>query len=126
MLNAIKYSEELEKAGFSKEQANKSVKVWLELMDQNFATRSDLKEFQLTMEVRFAEHKAEMKSDLSKFKDEIKADIGDLRADFNDLKAEFSDLKADNKNLESRMTIKLGLMQAASVAILSTIILLAK
>ncbi len=42
MINAIIYAEELERVGFSKEQASKSVKIWMELMNQNFATKNDL------------------------------------------------------------------------------------
>jgi hypothetical protein len=42
MLNAIKYSQELEKAGFSREHAEASVKLLIDIMDQNLATKSDL------------------------------------------------------------------------------------
>lgn len=44
MFNALKYTEELEKAGFTREQAETSVKLVVETMNENFATKSDLKE----------------------------------------------------------------------------------
>jgi hypothetical protein len=44
MFNAIKYTQELEKAGFSRDQAEASVKLLIEVMDQNLATKSDLKD----------------------------------------------------------------------------------
>lgn len=46
MINALKYTEDLEKAGFSPEQARVSVNAWMDLMNNNFATKSDLKEYQ--------------------------------------------------------------------------------
>ena len=44
MFNALKYTEELEKAGFTREQAEVSMKLLVETMNENFATKSDFKE----------------------------------------------------------------------------------
>lgn len=53
MINAITYAEELEKVRFSAEQAKKSVDLWLKLMNDNFATKSDLKELNLELQLFF-------------------------------------------------------------------------
>ena len=45
MINAIKYTAELEKAGFTPEQAKKSVDTWMTLINNNFSTKSDFREF---------------------------------------------------------------------------------
>jgi hypothetical protein len=44
MFNALKYTEELEKAGFTREQAEVSMKLLVETMNENFATKADFKE----------------------------------------------------------------------------------
>lgn len=44
MINALRYTEDLEKAGFTAAQAKSSVKIWLDLMEYNFATKHDLRE----------------------------------------------------------------------------------
>ena len=43
MIHVLRYTEELEKVGFTNEQAKKSVQLWMDLMDQNFATKADFK-----------------------------------------------------------------------------------
>lgn len=53
MFNALKYTQELEKAGFTREQAETSVRFVIEVMNETFATKSDLKELELKMESRF-------------------------------------------------------------------------
>lgn len=44
MFNALKYTQELEKAGFSRDQSETSIKLLIEIMNENFATKSDFKE----------------------------------------------------------------------------------
>jgi len=50
MFNALKYTEELERAGFSHEQADASVKILIEVMNESFATKSDLKEIEFKLD----------------------------------------------------------------------------
>jgi hypothetical protein len=61
MFNALKYTQGLEKAGFSREQAEISTQMVVEVMNENFASKSDLKELQLTLEARM--HSLEMKTE---------------------------------------------------------------
>ncbi len=42
LFNALKYTQELEKVGFSREQAEKSVSILIEVMENNLATKSDI------------------------------------------------------------------------------------
>lgn len=101
MIHVLRYTEELEKVGFSTEQAKKSVQLWMDLMDQNFATKAD-----------FKEHYFMTKSDLKDVQNEMK----ELKTD---LKNEF---KADMKDLEHRLTVRFGVMLASSVGIISALI----
>jgi hypothetical protein len=52
MFNALKYSEELERAGFSRLQAEASVRILIEVMNNNFATKADLKELEYKLIIK--------------------------------------------------------------------------
>lgn len=104
----FKVAEELEKVGFSNEQAKKSIQLWMDLMDQNFATKSD-----------FKEHYFMTKTDLKEVQNEMKDLKNELQTQIKDLRIE---VKADMKELEHNLTVRLGVMLAASIGIISTIV----
>ena len=85
MFNALKYSQELEKAGFSRDQAEASVKLLIEVMNENFATKSDLKEI------------------------DLKLDSVAQR------------LEATIREVEYKMTIKLGAMMTLAIGVTATL-----
>jgi hypothetical protein len=88
VFNALKYTQELEQAGFSREQAETSVKVLIEVMNDNFATKSDLK-----------------------------MEIDSLR---NEMHSGFNELKSEMRELEYKLTIKLGVMLTVAVGATAT------
>ena len=94
MFNALKYSQELEKAGFSRDQAEASVKLLIEVMNENFSTKSDLKETELKIESK--------------------------------LESKFNSLEAALRELEYKMTIKLGAMLTLAVGVTATLVKLLK
>jgi DNA polymerase III delta prime subunit len=96
MFNALRYTQELEKAGFSRDQADVSMKVLMDVMNENFATKSDLKELEYSLRSDFAELKAEVKSDINGLKSEI-------------------------KEMEYKLTIKLGVMTTISIGAMATL-----
>jgi hypothetical protein len=75
MYNAIKWKEELKNAGFSENQSEASVKVLVDVMNENFATKTDLKELKF-----------------------------ELKSKMHDLKNEMRELRTDIKDVEVRMT----------------------
>jgi hypothetical protein len=85
MFNAIKYTQEMEQAGFSRAQADVSLKILIEVMNENFATKSDL------------------------FETEAR------------LKAEIKAVETSVRELDYKLTIKLGLMLTAAVGITATL-----
>lgn len=123
MIHALRYTEELEKVGFSTEQAKKSVQIWMELMDQNFATKADFKEHYFMTKTDQMELRHEMKGQIDELRHEMKGQIDELRHEMN-TRFEIVDTKFDK--LESKLTIKLGIMMAASIGIVSTIVGLLK
>ena len=108
MIHVLRYTEELEKVGFSTEQAKKSVQLWMDLMDQNFATKADFKEHYFMTKTDLKDVQTEMKD----LKSELQTEIKDLR----------TELKADIKELEHSLTVRLGVMLAASVGVISAIV----
>ena len=78
MFNTLKFAKMLEEVGFSREQAETSIKILVEIMEDKLASKEDFKELKAEIEHRFSQ-------------------------------------------LESKITIKMGTMLAASIAILTAI-----
>lgn len=114
-----KIHRELEKAGFTKEQAQKSVKIWMEFMDNNFATKADLKELQYVVKFDLNEVEKELKSEIDRLEKKMDAEFSKIDKELVLIRAQFPEL-------ENKLVIKLGSMMAASVAILATLITMAK
>lgn len=74
MFNTLKYAKMLEEVGFSREQAETSVSILLEVMEEKLATKQDV-----------------------------------------------ADIRYDIQILESKMTIKLGAMLGATIAIMTAL-----
>jgi hypothetical protein len=53
MFNALKYTKRLEEVGFTREQAEAHVQMVIEVMDSNFATKSDFKELETRIDSKF-------------------------------------------------------------------------
>jgi hypothetical protein len=115
MIHVLRYTEDLEKSGFTPEQAKKSVSIWMELMDQNFATKSDYREQNLKTEIA-----------LSAVRSELKQDISNVRNEISDLRTEVIELRTEVKKLAPDLTIKLGVMMVATIGAMSAIIGLLK
>ena len=78
MFNTLKYAKMLEEVGFSRDQAETSIKILVEIMEDKLATKQDMKELR-------------------------------------------TELQHAMQQLESRLTLKMGTMLAASIAILTAI-----
>ncbi len=90
MFNALKYTQELEKAGFTRAQAEISIRLLIDVMNENFATKSDLKTEFLSLRT--------------------------------ELKAETKDLQSEIKELEYKMTIKLGTMMTIAIGVTAALV----
>ena len=97
MFNTLKYAKMMEEVGFSREQSETSIKILVEIMEDKLVTKADIQEFR-------AETRQEFQS---------------VRRDMQEFKQEFTHSLA---RLESKMTIRLGTMMAASMAILTAIV----
>ncbi len=104
MFNALRYTEDLEKAGFTGEQAKASLKILIEVMDESFATKSDL---------------LITKSDLET---QIRAVRTDLSAEIQLVRSEIQSVRSDLKTLESTLTIRLGSMMVIGLGVITALI----
>lgn len=89
MFNTLKYAKMLEEVGFSKDQAETSINILVEIMEDKLATKQDLQEL----------------------RNDIRNTLGRLEAKIEHAVAQ----------VESKLTIRMGTMLAASIAILTAI-----
>ena len=97
MFNALKYTKTLEESGFERDQAEVLVGMFMQMIEFNMVSKSDFEKFQ-----------------------------SDVRHGFEkiDQKFEAMDLKFEERmaKLSLQLTVKLGIMLAVSVGLLSTIL----
>ena len=96
MFNTLRYAKMLEEVGFSREQAETSIKILVEIMEDKLASKQDLRDLESQIELKFQ----------------------NLRSD---LKRELSEVNHSVSQMESKLTIRMGTMMAASIAILTAI-----
>lgn len=96
MFNTLKYAKILEEAGLTQKEAETTINVLIEVMENKLATQEDLKD----LRNEFKEFGILMQNDLKNL-----------------------ELRMTHKidQLESKLTIKLGTMLAASIAIMTAV-----
>jgi hypothetical protein len=126
MIHAIRYTEELERVGFTSVQAKTAVNIWMELMDQNFATKSDFKEHFFVNRSEHLEMMKQNREDINNLKREVQSEIANLREEmrneFIKIDQRFIKIETTLNALENKIIIKLsGVM--VSLFVISGIIL---
>ena len=114
MINALKYTEELEKAGFTPEQAKKSVDTWMTLINNNFATKSDFREFQFANKSDLRELEIKLEGQIKSV--EIKLE-GQIKSVEIKLEGQIRDLDAKIEQTSSKIIIQLGALMAVLMTI---------
>lgn len=100
MINALRYTKDLEESGFSKDQANTTIKVLMEIMDSKFATKQDIQLSEVAL-----------RSDMKEMVNSIRSDM----------KVMENSLRSEMREMEGRLTIKLMGTMIASVGLFATI-----
>jgi hypothetical protein len=101
VFNALKYTQELE-AGFTRQEAEVSLKILIEVMNDNFATKSDLK------------------IEIDALRNEMRSGFAEVRSGFNGVKSGFNEIRSEMRELEYKLTIKLGVMLTVAVGATAT------
>ena len=104
MFNALKYTKNLQESGFERDQAEILVGMFMQMIEFNMVTKSEFEKFQTEVYHRFE-----------------KVDVR-----FKNIDERFDSLeqRIDSKlnRLSLQLTIKLGVLLALSVGLLSTIL----
>lgn len=103
MFHTLKYAKMLEEVGFSREQAETSIKVLVEVMEDKLASKQDV---------------LDLEQELQLIRQEIQQVKQDTRRDIQDLEKK---LDYSIAQLRSDLTVRMGTMLAASIAILATV-----
>ncbi|MGQ0591203.1 MAG: hypothetical protein ACT4QB_00765 [Gammaproteobacteria bacterium] len=98
--DTLKFAKRLKDAGFTEQQAETLAAAEAEFIDENLATKRDLKELEVAL-----------KRDIKELEVALKRDIKELEVA----------LKRDMKELEYGMTIKLGAMMVVAVGAIAAL-----
>ncbi len=129
MFNTLKYAKMLEEVGFSRVQAETSIKILAETMEDKLATKQDLKDLETRMTSSIAQLDAKVDSSVAQLDAKIDSSVAQLH-----LKIDSSVARLDSKidhmaaqleskmdRLESKLTVRLGLMFAAGITVLTAL-----
>ena len=102
-LDTYKAIKMLKEAGFDEPQAEAVVTTVGNAFDDTVATKTDI---------------AELRAEIQEVRAEIQAEIQEVRAD---LHAEIQEVRAEIRELEQRMTIKMGGFLAATIGLITAL-----
>ncbi|MGZ3707428.1 MAG: hypothetical protein ACXWPM_01070 [Bdellovibrionota bacterium] len=100
MFNTLKYAKMLEEVGFSRAQAETSIYILAETMDENLASKQDLTDLRQALKQDVKDVETRLENSISSFRSEVNHSLSQL---------------------ESKLTIRMGTMLAASIAVLTAI-----
>lgn len=102
--DTLKFAKRLKEAGFSEQQAEALAEAEAELFAAHLATKQDI---------------AELKREIAEIRREIEQVRAELKRDLEALQSQFG---RDLKDLEYRMTIKLGSLMVLAVGVVATLV----
>ena len=126
MFNVTEKMKELELAGFTKSEAEAAIKVLLDIMNDEFSTKNDLNReitsLRHDMQLEFANVRHEMKEEFANVRHEMKEEFANVR---HEMQEEFANVRHEIKELETsiatlgdKLTIRLGAMMTAGLALI--------
>ena len=118
MFNTLKYAKMLEDVGFSRDQAETSIIILVETMEDKLASKQDLKDLAVALKHDAKDFEVGLKQDMKNLEVSLKQDMKGLETG---LKREMKELDIKIQQSESRLTIRMGTMLAASIAIITAL-----
>jgi septal ring factor EnvC (AmiA/AmiB activator) len=126
--DALKFAKRLKDGGFTEQQAEALATVGTEFVEDNLATRRNLKELELAVQRYIKELEAALRRDIKELDTKIeqiraalKRDIEEFRADLErDIKELETRAFREMKDLEYRMTIKLRTLMVVAIGAMAT------
>lgn len=80
MFNTLKYAKMLEEVGFSREQAETSIKILVEIMEDKLASKQDIKDLQLSTQQDIKELRLSTQQDIKELELRITVRMGAMFA----------------------------------------------
>lgn len=106
--DTLAYAKKLIAAGVSEKQAEVQAETLAGVIEEQLATKRDLKELEVSLKHDMKEIEVSLKHDMKELEVSLRHDINEL--------------KRDIKELEMRITVRLGVMLAASIAIVAALV----
>ena len=113
--DTLKFAKRLKEAGFAEQQAEALADAEAELIEQNLATKRDSADLKRDIK----ELEVTLRNDLKQFEVTLRNEIKQLHVKIEQIR---SDVACDLKDLEYRMTIKLGTMMVVAIAAMATLV----
>ena len=142
--DTLKFAKRLKEAGFTEQQAEALADAEAEFIEQNLATKRDIadikrdiadvkrdiKELEVTLRNEIKQLDVTLRNEIKQLDVTLRGEIKQLdvtlRGEIKQLDVKIeqirSDLARDLKDLEYRMTIKLGTMMVVAVAAMATLV----
>ena len=116
MFNALKYTNIMERAGFTKEQAETSLRILIEIMDQNFASKTDIQLSETNIRSDMKEMESSIRGDMKEMESSIRGDMKEMESSIrNDMKEmehrlqiQINSLSSEIKSMADKTTIRLS------------------
>ncbi|MGH8658716.1 MAG: coiled-coil domain-containing protein [Gammaproteobacteria bacterium] len=131
--DTLKFAKRLKEAGFTEQQAEALAAAEAEFVQESLATKQDVVEVKRDikegeaalkrdikeLDVKIEQFRAELKHDIKELDVKIEQFRVELKRDIKELE---TSLKRDMKDLEYRMTIKLGAMLVVAVGAMAALV----
>jgi hypothetical protein len=131
--DTLKFAKRLKEAGFTEQQAEALADAEAEFIEQNLATKRDIadikrdiadvkrdiKELEVTLRNEIKQLDVTLRNEIKQLDVTLRGEIKQLDVKIEQIR---SDLARDLKDLEYRMTIKLGTMMVVAVAAMATLV----
>ena len=125
MFNTLRYAKMLEEVGFSRDQAETSVKILVEIMEDKLASKQDLQDFRVASKQDLQDLRVASKQDLQDLRIEAQQAKTEVQYSITQLESKLNyslkEMRTDLQQMELKLTIRMGTMLAASIAILTAI-----
>lgn len=119
MKNVFDYVTMLVDNGMGRDLAQTSVEVTMDLINKDFATKSDFEKQQLATRAEFDQMSLKMANEFKAVRSEMASEFQAVRSEIQSLR---KDMNHRFEEFESRLTLKLGSMLIASTGIIGALI----
>ncbi len=126
VFDTLKFAKRLKEAGFTEQQAEALADAEAEFIEQNLATKldiadikRDIKELEVALRTEIKQLEVALRTEIKQLDATLRTEIKQLEVKIEQIR---SDLARDMKDLEYRMTIKLGTLMVVAVGAIATLV----